>query len=130
MKTIGSASKKTRVSRPGPALAAARGRALGVGLVALASVLAGLIVARGLLQESVQLQAASIYPEARTLAPFELRDADGRPAAGEPYALHFSDGTVRTGKTDAQGKIKEKDVPPVDHRVTFTRRSAVQRLNS
>ena len=53
------------------------GRALIIGLVAVAALLAGLIVARGLLEESVELQAASIYPEARTLAPFELEEATG-----------------------------------------------------
>ena len=53
------------------------GRALIVALVAVAALLAGLIIARGLLEESVELQAASIYPEARTLAPFELEDATG-----------------------------------------------------
>ncbi|HKL53705.1 MAG TPA: SCO family protein [Wenzhouxiangellaceae bacterium] len=53
------------------------GRALIIALVALAALLAGLIIARGLLEQSVELQAASIYPEARTLAPFELEDATG-----------------------------------------------------
>jgi len=53
------------------------GRALIIALVAVAALLAGLIIARGLLEESVELQAASIYPEARTLAPFELEDATG-----------------------------------------------------
>lgn len=53
------------------------GRALVIALVAVAALLAGLIVARGMLEESVQLQAASIYPEARTLAPFELEGSSG-----------------------------------------------------
>jgi len=53
------------------------GRALIIALVAVAALLAGLIIARGLLEESVELQVASIYPEARTLAPFELEDATG-----------------------------------------------------
>lgn len=53
------------------------GRALVIALVAVAALLAGLIVARGMLEESVQLQAASIYPEARTLAPFELEESSG-----------------------------------------------------
>src|SRR6056297_1154870 len=58
-------------------IAAQDGRALIIALVAVAALLAGLIIARGLLEESVELQAASIYPEARTLAPFELEDATG-----------------------------------------------------
>src|SRR6056297_3141815 len=58
-------------------VAAQNGRVLIIALVALAALLAGLIIARGLLEQSVELQAASIYPEARTLAPFELEDATG-----------------------------------------------------
>lgn len=61
------------------------GRALIIALVALAALLAGLIAARGLFEESAELQAASIYPEARTLAPFELVDATG--SAFTPAAL-------------------------------------------
>lgn len=53
------------------------GRALTIALVGLTALLVGLVVARGLLLESVELQAASIYPEARTLAPFELENAAG-----------------------------------------------------
>lgn len=60
-------------------LRAVRGRALIMALVAVAALLAGLIVARGLLEDAVQLQAASIYPEARAIEPFELVDAAGNP---------------------------------------------------
>src|SRR6056297_283393 len=63
--------------REGRGMSGQGGGALIIGLVALAALLAGLIIARGLLEESVELQAASIYPEARTLAPFELEDATG-----------------------------------------------------
>lgn len=56
---------------------AQRGSALIIALITVAALLAGLIVARGLLEESMQLQAASIYPETRTLSPFELEDATG-----------------------------------------------------
>lgn len=53
------------------------GRALIIALAALAALFAGLIIARGLHEESVELQAASIYPETRVLEPFELEDATG-----------------------------------------------------
>ncbi|MEX2499135.1 MAG: SCO family protein [Wenzhouxiangellaceae bacterium] len=56
---------------------ASSGRALIIALFALAALLGGLIVARGLLEDSVQLQAASVYPETRLLEPFELSDAQG-----------------------------------------------------
>lgn len=53
------------------------GRALIIALVTLIALLGGLIVARGMLEQSVELQAASIYPETRSLATFELKDATG-----------------------------------------------------
>lgn len=53
------------------------GRALVIALAALAAMLGALIVARGLLEDSVELKAASIYPEARQIQPFELVGADG-----------------------------------------------------
>lgn len=56
---------------------AAGGRALIIALVAIAALLAGLVIARGLLEEAVQLQAASVYPETRIIEPFELTDAAG-----------------------------------------------------
>jgi len=39
--------------------------------------LGGLIIARGLLEDSVELKAASIYPESRQIEPFELTDNNG-----------------------------------------------------
>lgn len=56
---------------------ASRGRALIVALLAVAAMLGALVVARGLLEDSAQLQAASIYPEARPIQPFELAGAGG-----------------------------------------------------
>lgn len=56
-----------------------RGRAIVIVLAALAALLGSLIVARGLFDAAVEYQAASIYPEARPVQPFELNDADGEP---------------------------------------------------
>ena len=68
----------TSITAAGPSgIRVQHGRALFIALVALAALLVSLIVARGLLEESVELQAASIYPETRTLAPFNLEDATG-----------------------------------------------------
>lgn len=47
----------------------------------------------------------------------ELIDAQGRPLAGAPYRLLLANGAVRTGTSDAQGMIREDDVPPGDHRL-------------
>lgn len=58
-----------------------RGRALIIALVALAALaalLGGLLVARGLMQESVEYRAASMYPATPEIRPFRLSDADGR----------------------------------------------------
>ena len=55
------------------------GRGLVIALTAVAALLGALLVARSLLQDSVELQAASIYPEARKIKPFELTDAGGEP---------------------------------------------------
>jgi len=46
-------------------------------LVVVTAVLVGLIAARSMLGEPAGFEAASIYPEARPIAPFELHDADG-----------------------------------------------------
>lgn len=35
----------------------------------------------------------------------ELLDVEGNPVPGEPYRIRLPDGTVVTGKLDAQGKI-------------------------
>ena len=55
------------------------GRGLVVTLAAVAAMLGALLVARGLLEDSLELQAASIYPEARKIKPFELAGAGGEP---------------------------------------------------
>lgn len=57
--------------------ARATGRALVITLVALAALLGGLLTARTILERSVDYQAASIYPRAPEIEPFELVDADG-----------------------------------------------------
>ncbi len=59
--------------------AAIGGRALVIAVVAVAATLCALLIARGLLEDSVALQAASIYPEARTIKPFELVGPAGEP---------------------------------------------------
>jgi len=67
-------------TRPLPSLPAANaGRTLVIAVTAVAAMLCALLLARGLLEDSAELQAASIYPEARAIKPFELVGPDGEP---------------------------------------------------
>lgn len=56
---------------------ATAGHTLWLVLVAVVAVLAGVIVARPLFQPGPEYRAASMYPQARPVEPFELHDADG-----------------------------------------------------
>ena len=49
----------------------------------------------------------------------ELKDENGKPMANEDYILRFSNGEVRKGKLDANGKKREDKIPPVNHYVVF-----------
>ncbi|MDT8409861.1 MAG: SCO family protein [Wenzhouxiangellaceae bacterium] len=53
------------------------GRALLLAVVALLAMLVGLVAARSMFETETEFQSASIYPQPRALAPFELIDADG-----------------------------------------------------
>jgi protein SCO1/2 len=57
--------------------ARSRGRALLIALAAALALVVGLLAARGILQDSVEYQAASMYPQSPEVRPFELTDADG-----------------------------------------------------
>ncbi|MCA1780094.1 MAG: SCO family protein [Xanthomonadaceae bacterium] len=46
-------------------------------LVVITAILVGLIVARSMFGQAAGFEAASMYPEARPIAPFELHDANG-----------------------------------------------------
>ena len=49
----------------------------------------------------------------------ELRDENDEPMKGAKYVLHLSNGTVRTGTLDNQGKAKEENLPAQSHKVRF-----------
>jgi len=70
---------QSKTTRTIPRPAVIGGRAVLITLAAVAAMLGALMFARGLLEDSVELQAASIYPEAREIQPFELTGADGEP---------------------------------------------------
>jgi uncharacterized Zn-binding protein involved in type VI secretion len=49
----------------------------------------------------------------------ELRDEEDDPIDGTEYVLYLSDGSVRNGTLDKQGKVKEENVPAGPHVMTF-----------
>ena len=46
-----------------------------------------------------------------------FKDDDGKPIAGEYYILYLPDGTVRKGKLDSSGHLREEKVPPGEYRI-------------
>jgi len=42
----------------------------------------------------------------------ELKDEDGKAAAGASYKLYLSTGEIREGKLDSSGYVKEENIPP------------------
>ncbi len=42
----------------------------------------------------------------------QVLDESGNPVANEDYVLHLADGSERKGKLDADGNLKEEDLPP------------------
>lgn len=64
----------------------AAGNTLWLVLVAIVALLAGIIVARPLFDPAPQYRAASMYPQARPIEPFELHDADGNPFTEADFA--------------------------------------------
>lgn len=52
---------------------------------------------------------------------FELLDDSDTPIANEPYEVRLPDGSTRTGRTDAQGRVQLDGVEDGDTEVTFPR---------
>ena len=51
----------------------------------------------------------------------ELKDEEGNPVADESYRVKLPDGTIRTGRLDADGKARIEDVPAGKHQINFPR---------
>lgn len=49
----------------------------------------------------------------------ELRDEEDDPIDGTEYVVYLSDGSVRNGMLDKQGKAREENLPPGKHEVKF-----------
>lgn len=52
---------------------------------------------------------------------FELKYEDGKPVPNEPYKVKLSDGSIKTGKTDKDGKVEIKGVPNGECEVNYPR---------
>jgi hypothetical protein len=42
----------------------------------------------------------------------QVQTPDGEPVAGQEYVLTLSDGSQRTGKLSAEGRLRESNIPP------------------
>lgn len=51
----------------------------------------------------------------------ELVDEAGRPVAGEPFEVTTSDGQVKHGVTDANGRARINGIPAGDNQISFTK---------
>jgi len=52
---------------------------------------------------------------------FALKYDDGTPVGDEPYKVKVGDGTIKQGRTDAEGKVKIEGLPEGNVEVTFPR---------
>ncbi len=59
-------------------------------------------------QGSIALSDRATFTDS---AEIKLMDEDDKPLANAAYEMHLSDGTVRKGKVDKDGKAKEDNVP-------------------
>jgi uncharacterized Zn-binding protein involved in type VI secretion len=65
------------------------------------------------------IKARSNTVEYKDYIEIELKDSDGQVVPNEEYVLYLANGEVRTGKLDANGKKKEKNVPPFAWDISF-----------
>ncbi len=65
---------------------------------------------RGTPPEEAAPLLSELYVVERTWIGWEVLDAHGQPMAGVAYELDTPDGEVRTGKTDAQGRVRESGI--------------------
>jgi len=71
--------------------------------------------------ESEEEQEEESEEEPTHFISFELKYEDGTPVPDEPYKVKLSDGTVKTGKTDKDGKVRIDGVPEGQCEVNYPR---------
>ena len=49
----------------------------------------------------------------------ELLDSEGNPVANADYEIHFSNGEIRRGQLDSNGRAREERVPTATHEIRF-----------
>jgi hypothetical protein len=78
------------------------------------------------------------HPQSSRTGPLEIKStltigletAAGEGVADEPYIVCFSNGEVRKGTLDSEGRAQLEDVPPCRHEVMWPRRTDVQRRHA
>jgi hypothetical protein len=63
------------------------------------------------------VQACSTDPH---FIEFELVDQDGRPVAGEPFRIRLPDQSLRTGRTNREGKVRFDCITAGQAVITYT----------
>lgn len=51
----------------------------------------------------------------------ELKDEEGNPVADESFRVKLADGSIKSGRLDAEGKARIEDVPAGKHEINFPR---------
>jgi uncharacterized Zn-binding protein involved in type VI secretion len=70
-------------------------------------------------------KARSGYLQYQDWIEVKLLDDENNPIANADYLLYFSNGEIRKGRLDGNGKAKIENVPPVPHKVVFPRHLGV-----
>jgi len=60
----------------------------------------------------------------------ELLDNAGSPVADVEYEIHFSNGEVRRGRVDSNGKAREERIPTATHEIRFPNNPEVSDSNT
>ena len=71
--------------------------------------------------ESEEEQEDETDEESTHFISFELKYEDGKPVPDEPYKVKLSDGSIKSGKTDKDGKVRIDGVPDGKCEVNYPR---------
>ena len=79
---------------------------------------------RGTPPEAAAPMLSELLVVERTWIAWEVLDPHGKPLAGIAYELDTPDGEIRTGKTDAQGRVRESGIAKGTCAIRFTSNAA------
>jgi len=77
-----------------------------------------------------ELYARSSLLDYRDFVEIELLDDEGNPMKDEPYIVSFSNGEVREGTLDSNGRAREENAPAATHRVSFPNHPEITRAEA